>query len=46
MACPQSAWTLWLARRRDRDGAFAGFRTSHWAGLAIFAGLALDFGLR
>jgi 4-hydroxybenzoate polyprenyltransferase len=41
-----SAWTLWLARRRDRAGAFAGFRASHWAGLAIFAGLALDYGLR
>lgn len=41
-----SAWTLWLARRRDRAGAFAGFRASHWAGFAIFAGLALDHGLR
>jgi 4-hydroxybenzoate polyprenyltransferase len=41
-----SAWTLWLARRRDRDGAFAGFRASHWAGFAIFAGLALDHALR
>jgi 4-hydroxybenzoate polyprenyltransferase len=41
-----SAWTLWLARRRDRAGAFAGFRASHWAGFAIFVGLALDYGLR
>lgn len=41
-----SAWTLWLARRRDRDGAFAGFRMSHYAGLAIFVGLAMDFALR
>lgn len=40
-----SAWTLWLARRRDRDGAFAGFRMSHYAGLAIFVGLALDYAL-
>lgn len=41
-----SAWTLWLARRRDRAGAFAGFRASHWAGFAIFVGLALDYALR
>lgn len=41
-----SAWTLWLARRRDRAGAFAGFRASHWAGFAIFVGLVLEYAMR
>jgi 4-hydroxybenzoate polyprenyltransferase len=45
-AASVSGWTLWLARRRDREGAFAGFRMSHYAGLAIFAGLALEFAMR
>lgn len=37
-----AAWTLWLARGRDRDGCFRAFRMSHYAGAAVFVGLALD----
>lgn len=45
LALALSAWQLWLARGRDRAGAFAAFRMSHWAGAALFVGLALDYAL-
>ena len=37
---------LWLIRGRDRDGCFRAFLANHWLGLAVFAGIALDFALR
>jgi 4-hydroxybenzoate polyprenyltransferase len=40
-----SAWQLWRARRRDRDGCFAAFHASHYAGMALFAGIAMHYGL-
>jgi 4-hydroxybenzoate polyprenyltransferase len=45
VAIALSAWQLWLARGRDRAGAFAAFRMSHWAGAALFVGLVVDHAL-
>jgi 4-hydroxybenzoate polyprenyltransferase len=41
-----SAWQLWRARRRDREGCFAAFRSSHLAGMLLFLGMAVDFAAR
>jgi 4-hydroxybenzoate polyprenyltransferase len=46
LALAISAWQLWRARRRDREGCFAAFRASHLVGLALFAGIAADYALR
>lgn len=40
------AWEFGLARGRDRDACFRAFLHNNWVGLAIFAGIALDFALR
>ncbi len=40
------AYEFWIARDRDRDGCFRAFVHNHWVGAAVFAGLALDYGLR
>ncbi len=32
----------YLARERSRDGCFRAFLNNNWAGVAVFAGLALD----
>ncbi len=32
-----------MIRGRTREGCFAAFRQSHWIGLAVFAGVALDY---
>jgi 4-hydroxybenzoate polyprenyltransferase len=40
-----SAWQIWRARRRDREGCFAAFRASHYAGLALFLGIAAHYAL-
>jgi len=37
------AWEFVMAKDRDRDGCFRAFRHNNWAGLVIFAGIALDF---
>src|SRR5487761_2175557 len=37
---------LWIIRRRERDACFRAFLGNHWLGLAIFAGIALDYALR
>ncbi|MGG6463042.1 4-hydroxybenzoate octaprenyltransferase [Solilutibacter silvestris] len=37
------AWEFRMAKERDRDGCFRAFRHNNWVGLAIFAGIALDF---
>jgi 4-hydroxybenzoate polyprenyltransferase len=33
----------WLARSRDRDACFRAFKLAHWAGAALWAGMAVDF---
>lgn len=35
-----------IARHREREACFRAFLHNHWVGLAIFAGLALDYLLR
>ena len=40
------AWQLWYARERSRERCFAAFRSNHWVGLVLFAGIALDYALR
>ena len=40
------AWQFVIARHRARDACFRAFLHNHWVGAAVFAGLALDYGLR
>ena len=42
----QAAWHFTLIRGRTREGCFKAFRLNHWLGFAVFAGVALDLGLR
>jgi 4-hydroxybenzoate polyprenyltransferase len=35
-----------LIRGRDRGRCFRAFLHNHWLGLAVFAGVALDYGVR
>ncbi len=39
-------WHYQLIRGRDRDRCFRAFLHNHWFGLAVFAGIALDYGVR
>jgi 4-hydroxybenzoate polyprenyltransferase len=36
-------YELWLIRRRDRDACFTAFLNSHYFGMAVFIGIALDY---
>lgn len=40
------AWQYQSTRTLDRDACFKAFLHNHWAGLAIFAGIAVDYALR
>ena len=40
------AWEFAVARTRERDACFRAFLHNNWVGMAIFAGLALDFALK
>jgi 4-hydroxybenzoate polyprenyltransferase len=44
LAC--AVWHWKLIRTRERDGCFRAFLHNHWFGLAVFAGIALDFAVR
>ena len=44
LAC--ALWHFKLIRKRERDGCFRAFLHNHWLGLAVFAGIALDFAVR
>jgi len=46
MAAVMMAYHLHLIRGRTRDGCFAAFRHNNWVGAAVFAGIAVHFGLR
>ena len=37
---------FWICRRREREPCFRAFLDNHWVGMAVFAGIALDFALR
>jgi 4-hydroxybenzoate polyprenyltransferase len=45
-AALQAAWHYTMIRTRSREGCFRAFRLNHWVGFAVFAGVALDLGLR
>ena len=38
-------WQHWTIRQRDRHACFLAFRHSHWAGMALFLGIAAAFAL-
>ncbi|MGC5704378.1 4-hydroxybenzoate octaprenyltransferase [Pseudomonas sp. NFXW11] len=40
------AWEYWYTRDRDRMKCFKAFLHNHWAGMAIFIGVVLDYALR
>lgn len=42
-AAAQAAWHYTLIRGRTREGCFKAFRTNHWVGFAVFAGIALRY---
>lgn len=47
--CAASLIALWhyvLIRTRDRDRCFRAFLGNHWLGVAVFAGVVVDFWLR
>ncbi len=39
------AWEFWITRRREPLVCFRAFLHNHWAGLAIFIGIVLDYAL-
>jgi len=39
------AWEFWSSRSREPQACFAAFLHNHWAGLAIFIGLVLDYAI-
>ncbi len=45
-AAAQAVWHYTLIRSRAREGCFTAFKANHWLGCAVFAGVALDLGLR
>jgi 4-hydroxybenzoate polyprenyltransferase len=45
-AAAQALWHYTLIRKREREGCFRAFRENHWLGFAVFAGTAVDLGLR
>jgi 4-hydroxybenzoate polyprenyltransferase len=40
------AWEFRYTRSKDRMRCFRAFLHNHWAGLAIFVGIVLDYALR
>ena len=46
LAAAQAAWHWTLIRTRTREGCFAAFRSNHWLGATVFAGVVLDLSLR
>ncbi|GAB4212040.1 MAG: 4-hydroxybenzoate octaprenyltransferase [Rhodoferax sp.] len=46
VAAGQALWHYRLIRDRSREGCFAAFRSNHWLGATVFAGIVLGFALR
>jgi 4-hydroxybenzoate polyprenyltransferase len=42
----QAAWHFTLIRGRTREGCFKAFRSNHWVGFAMFAGIAVGYATR
>lgn len=40
------AWQFWWTRNREPQACFKAFLHNHWAGLAIFVGIVMDYALR
>jgi 4-hydroxybenzoate polyprenyltransferase len=40
------AWEFWSTRDKDPQACFRAFLHNHWAGLAIFVGIVIDYWLR
>jgi 4-hydroxybenzoate polyprenyltransferase len=40
------AWQFWHARGRSRAACFRAFLHNSWVGMAVFAGLVVDYGIR
>ncbi len=40
------AWEFWSTRDRDPQACFKAFLHNHWAGLAIFVGIVVDYVMR
>jgi 4-hydroxybenzoate polyprenyltransferase len=41
-----AGWQQYLIRRRDRDACFRAFLNNHYFGMAVFAGILLDYTFR
>ena len=39
-------WHFWLIRNRDPQRCFRAFIGNHWLGLAVFAGIVIDYAVR
>ena len=39
-------YQFFIARRRERGPCFRAFLNNHWVGMAVFAGIAVDYALR
>ena len=39
-------WNFWLIRNRDPARCFRAFLGNHWLGLAVFAGIVIDYAVR
>ncbi|HEY1104401.1 MAG TPA: UbiA family prenyltransferase, partial [Burkholderiaceae bacterium] len=46
VAAAQVAWHFRLIRHRTREGCFQAFRSNHWLGATVFAGIVLGTALR
>ena len=42
----QAVWHFLLIMDRSRDGCFRAFRSNHWLGATVFAGIALGYAVR
>lgn len=40
------AWEFWSTRNKDPQACFKAFLHNHWAGLAIFVGIVVDYAMR
>jgi 4-hydroxybenzoate polyprenyltransferase len=45
-AAAQALWHYTLIRERTRDGCFQAFRSNHWLGFTVFAGIVAGYALK